>query len=335
MLDKAKLRLLEKLDDWDQLEFVSSSEGANQKKQQLLEMARNGELRPNKRKHPLGQVLGFYTNPNSECYDVEFDNQIRKLRPDWFIFRSDVANQKKQQFLEMACNGESRPHYTKHPLGYVLYSYTNPKRESYDPEFDKQIRKLRPDWFISIYEIADHKKQQLLEMARNGEPRPNQKQPLGVVLSFYTNPKNESYNDEFDKQIRKLRPDWFVSPSDGVIQNKQQLLEMAHNGEPRPNKKHPLGNVLGFYTNPNSKSYDAEFDKQIRNLRPDWFVSPSDGVNQKKQQILEMARNGEPRPSKKHPLGKVLGCYINPNNSMYDPEFDEQIRKLRPDWFKK
>ncbi len=32
-------------------------------------------------------------------------------------------------------------------LAEALESYTNPNSPEYDPEFDRQIRKVRPDWF--------------------------------------------------------------------------------------------------------------------------------------------------------------------------------------------
>ena len=47
---------------------------------------------------------------------------------------------------------------------------------------------------------------------------------------------------------------------------------MALRGEPRPNRKHPLGMVLGNYTNSKSDSYDPVFDQELRSLRPDWFT---------------------------------------------------------------
>ena len=265
MLKQWQIDAWKSLDDWDQLEFTSPSEGANQKKQQLLEMARNGEPKPIQGKHPLGRVLCFYTNPNNSMYDYEFDKQIRKLTPDWFI---NTVDENKQKLLEMARNGDKKPSQKTHQLGWVLWAYTNPNNSMYDYEFDKQVRKLRPDWFINT---VDEKKQQLLDMARNGEPRPNKKHPLGAMLGHYTNPNNSMYDYEFDKQIRKLRPDWFVLKSEIATQKRQQLLEIARNGKPRPNQKHPLVHVLGHYTSPSSKCYNAEFDKQIRKLRPDWF----------------------------------------------------------------
>jgi hypothetical protein len=44
-------------------------------------------------------------------------------------------------------------------------------------------------------------------------------------------------------------------------------------------------------------------------------------VAEKKAKLLEMARNGQPKPS------KVL------RTAAYDPEFAEEIRRVAPQWF--
>ncbi len=260
--------------------------------------------------------------------------QIRRLEalPQWDWGKRGVSpdpNQTKQQLLEMARNGEDRPVQKNHSLATKLCNYTNPNIRGYEPEFDKEIRALRPDWFYN----PSQTKQQLLEMARNGEDRPVAgKHPLGYRLSSYITQGHNNYDAKFDKKIRKLRPDWFpYNPS----QTKQQLLEMARNGEGRPIvRKHPLGSKLCCYTNSNNGSYDPKFDREIRELRPDWFVNTADIA---KQQLLEMARSGKDRPAAgKHPLGHKLHKYTNPNKrDCYDQKFDKEIRTLRPDWFKR
>lgn len=118
---------------------------------------------------------------------------------------------------------------------------------------------------------------------------------------------------------------------------KKNLLDMAIKGENRPYKrKHKLGIALCRYTNPNNRCYDLEFTKQLTNLRPDWFITKSNLANIKKQKLLDIAKNGDKRPTKtKHPLGKVLIHYTSKNSSCYDPQFDAKIRKLRPNWFNK
>jgi hypothetical protein len=256
--------------DW----LASRSDISNQKKQRLLEMAKNGESRPNNKKHILGGVLSLYTNSKSEYYDQNFYKKVKAIRPDWFVSISDVANEKKQLLLEIAMNGDPRPSQRTHELGTVLSSYTNNSNNtSYDLDFDQQIRALRPDWFVLSSDVANEKKRQLLEIAKNGEAKPvAHKHTLAQVFSFYTSYKSGCYDSEFEKQIRELRPDWFMSKLDVANQKKQRLLEMAKNGESRPNQRtHELGVVLSNYTNDSNRSYDKNFDGQIRKLRPDWF----------------------------------------------------------------
>jgi len=176
--------------------------------------------------------------------------------------------------------------------------------------------------------IAAGKKQQLLAMAKRGEPRPQQKHPLGDVFVNYVRKDSKSYDFEFREAIIKFAPQWF-----GSFHHKQQLLEMAKLGEERPNKQFVLGRVLCHYTIRYSGTYDPSFDKQIRKLAPHWFINKITTV-EKKQQLIEMAKRGEKRPScRKHPLGKVLFHYTN-QSACYDSVFDKQIRKLAPHWFK-
>jgi len=181
--------------------------------------------------------------------------------------------------------------------------------------------------FPSLISSAANKKL-LLVMAGNGEPRPvPNKHPLGNALSTYTCP-SRCYDDNFYQQIKILAPHWFV---DTAAENKRQLLEMARNGDAKPKRNQPLGVVLVNYTCQGSGCYDAEFDTEIRKTTS-WFVNTA---TEKKRQLLEMAIRGEPRPSqKKHPLGNSINDYTSKNKSTYDPDFDKQIRKLVPHWFK-
>ena len=101
-------------------------------------------------------------------------------------------------------------------------------------------------------------------MAKRGEPKPNAKTKLGMVLSAYTRKNHGSYDVEFDKQIREIST-WF-DYIDTASQNKQLLLDMAKRGEPKPKKNIKLGMVLRSYLRKDQRSYDAEFDKQIREI---------------------------------------------------------------------
>jgi hypothetical protein len=244
------------------------------KKKRLLEMARSGQPRPPRGKKSLGTVLLEYTLPNNKNYDAEFDKEIRALRPDWFFLQYEKVAEKKRMLLEMARNGESRPSKDGSSLGRFLTSYTTQNRGGcYDLEFDREIRALRPDWFVSQTDQTVEYKRLLLDMARNNQTRPKQVDGgIGNALCRYTQKGNEGYDLEFDTEIRGLRPDWFMSKVDMAAEKKRLLIEMALRGDPRPlRKKHPFAMALGFYTNPKATAYDAEFDRKIRQLRPDWF----------------------------------------------------------------
>lgn len=46
-------------------------------------------------------------------------------------------------------------------------------------------------------------------------------------------------------------------------------------GYPGDPEEHDLATALDSYTDPTSPEYDPDFDRQIRELRPDWFAKPS------------------------------------------------------------
>jgi hypothetical protein len=64
-------------------------------------------------------------------------------------------------------------------------------------------------WPNVISKSSTNKKQELIALAKSGAKRPSQKSPLGGVLSNYTSKSSSSYDPDFDKEIRTLRPDWF------------------------------------------------------------------------------------------------------------------------------
>jgi len=260
-LEKFKIKMFEQIPGWvwDDPRFNKMLEN----KKKLLEMAQNNEPRPHSRKHPLGSVFNNYIGKHNDAYDPEFTKEIRKLATRWFV---DTTSENKKKLLEIARNNKPRPSQRKHPFGIVFCKYTNKNHACYDPKFTKEIKKLAPRWFINT---AIEKKKQLLEMARNGEPRPNKKKhPLGQALVHYTNKKSRCYDPQFDQQIRKLAPHWFVNTA---IENKKQLLEMAKAGEPRPHWKGKLSQNLASYINKGHNSYDPQFDQKIKKLTPHWF----------------------------------------------------------------
>ncbi len=116
------------------------------KKQKLREMAADGEPRPSQ-KTMIGRALTQYTSPASTSYNRAFHEEMKGLRPDWFVSQTQAASEKKRELLRMARAGEPRPSHDKTRLGQALSNYTRKSSPVYDADFDRMIRRIRPDWF--------------------------------------------------------------------------------------------------------------------------------------------------------------------------------------------
>jgi hypothetical protein len=176
---------------------------------------------------------------------------------------------------------------------------------------------------------ADHKKQLLLGMAR-GKQRPNIKTPLGMALSNYTRKSSSVYDSAFDRKIKKLAPDWFVSQAKKADQKKRTLIKMARRGESKPPKNTSLGAAFSHYSLKSSDVYDSKFYNDIKKICPDWLMSTSEI---KKRRLLEMTSKA--RPNRKTSLGMSLSSYTSKSHNSYDPIFAKKIKKLAPHWFRK
>lgn len=114
----------------------------------------------------------------------------------------------------MARNKEPKPRPKRHSLAYVLASYIGKSSASYDPVFDRKIRKLAPYWFITTAIIN---KEKLIEMAKKGGARPSKKtSSLATVFANYINKIHGSYDPQFAAKVRKLAPHWFKKSISGV-----------------------------------------------------------------------------------------------------------------------
>jgi hypothetical protein len=189
--------------------LVGRASSSEHKKHLLLEMAARGETRPNRIRDPLGSCFFSYIKKSSSSYDHSFVRKLKKIAPAWMLFRSEFANQKKKQLLEMARKNCPKPDKYG-PLGRALANYTQKSCHSHDPAFTKQIRRLAPHWFVSQSEVANEKKLKLTKIAKRGGPKPNwRSDPLGRALANYTKKSCHAYDPAFTKQIKKLAPHWF------------------------------------------------------------------------------------------------------------------------------
>ncbi len=91
-----------------------------------------------------------------------------------------------------------------------------------------------------------------------------------------------------------------------------------------------LGRALGSYINKSQGCYDHKFEAQIKAVAPTWFI---DAASANKKRLMEMARQGEPKPHWKHALGVALKNYLSEHRGCYDQAFKDQVKKLAPQWF--
>ena len=172
---------------------------SNQNKEIILQLARNGAAKPSRRKHPLGEALNAYTRTSSGSFDMEFDEKIRELRPDWFVKK----HESKQQILKIAEGGKLK---LQGNLVKILNYYTKTYSKGYCVDFYQKIYSLRPDWFI---DPVEENKKVLLQMARDGKARPKQYTKIGSALSRYTKISSKCYDSKFVKEISEIAPYWF------------------------------------------------------------------------------------------------------------------------------
>lgn len=128
-----------------------------------------------------------------------------------------------------------------------------------------------------------------------------------------------------------------------AIRSKSQLLDMARRGDPRPkpqsknSEERRLGIALNNFINVGPYQ-DLDFAAAIKDIAPNWVKDP---VVVKKKKLLALAKRGGKRPStesenpKERALAHALGLYRNPNYTGYDPEFEQKIARLAPNWAKR
>lgn len=249
----------------------SDYESVDLNKKKLFELAESGQDKPHW-KTKLGKAFIRYTCKSYRSCDNEFIVKFKKIRPDWFIDkRIQIANEKKALILKIATEGGNKPS-SKTKLGRCYIKYTAKSAETYDPSFIEELKKIRPDWFMTLVVIASHKKKILIQMAKNGKNRPNQKTKIGQAFSSYVSKSNGAYDADFKQKIKNINPNWFIPIH---VQNgnkkKEALIQMAKDGEKKPSISTSLGLAFRSYTINSSHCRDAVFTDTIKSIRPDWF----------------------------------------------------------------
>lgn len=151
-------------------------------------------------------ALKSYRNRVGTSYDKKF---VKIMSHFGYIIKYDPKSSKKAKInlLNIAKNGKSRPRQGKR-LGNQLCSYTSKLHDCYDALFDKQIRKLRPDWFICKENIQSNDKKVLLNLAKQKGEKPKTTTRLGWRLSKYLNPKDCLYDEIFKDKLIQVCSDW-------------------------------------------------------------------------------------------------------------------------------
>lgn len=230
----------------------------------------------------------------------------------------------KASLLEMAKTGKPRPKQKDGVEGRSLSKYTSKKNSAYDAALDKQLRKLRPDWFPRTGWKATENKALILREAKKGTDRTDLPYAVNMGLGKYASDISPSFDPMFAREIRALRPDWFNG--ERIREQRKTLLALAKDGGERPY-------YYSRFTAVSGPHYEAAFAEKLKRLRPDWFITPNEQVGlDNKARLIQLAMNGEPKPSGKRDanLYRIWRLY---SHDKPDAEFIKIIKKVAPHWF--
>lgn len=323
-------------------------------REQIIQFAMTGKDRPFQKYcdpslRVLGKLIAAHIVPCGKHYDPEFVKEIQKIAPHWFYNKEE---QRKRKLLILAENGAKKPdsesaNREESFLGELLYALTSKHLTSFDETFANKISAIRPEWVVQRISTLEESKKHLLDIAKSGGQRPSQasrdkkEKKLGIQLAFMTCQSSWGFELDFTNEIKSVRPDWFTRDPQS---KKQKLIELAKSGFKKPQFRNTdkelknLANTLYVFTCVSSHRYDAEFDQEIRALRPDWFQNVrKTGI---KEELLKIAKNGKIKPSinskkfTERALARRLLKYVKRDSPKFDASFVEKIKSLRPDWLK-
>lgn len=120
----------------------------------------------------------------------------------------------------------------------------------------------------------------------------------------------------------------FKKDSYSIEDTKKLLLEMAERGEPRPDVRTKLGHKFYRYAvDKKHDCYDSSFAESISTANPNWLKSRGERSLDRKQRIIQWAKNKKLRISDLDRRLKCnLYCYLK-----NDENFAQKIYELRPD----
>lgn len=224
--------------------------------------------------------------------------------------------------IDYAKNGNPRPKRNT-DLGNLLFSLSQKPQTATRQKIYNELRTIAPVWFDDLRK--QQAQEELLTLAKSGIKRSEISRYLNNRLRTYITKSSTIYDEAFDKKIKEVRPEWFNTTRREMFS--EAILELAKSGAQKPKSTDTLWSYYNTYVRD-----DTPLKQELMELRPDWFV-PADH-QEYKNTLLEMAKNGERRPYAASRLGHLLNRYLWPHNYQHDPEFIEQIKKIRPDWFR-
>ncbi len=117
------------------------------------------------------------------------------------------------------------------------------------------------------------------------------------------------------------------------ISDKKELLDMALNGHPKPDKRrnHKEYTRLYRYTSEDSIYFDLDFREKIVSTGCGWLNKMMDKSTTKERLLLLIKRGIKHRTEiTKSGMGTSFINYIDNDHEYYDPKFVEEIKKIAP-----
>lgn len=196
--DKHFYEKLKKLrPDW----FVSQKKNAEDTRSKILELSKNKKLN----KKEIGKIIGRTFNDylrKDNPRNAQFINKLKKIRPDFFVSRSEVATKDKQKVIDSV-----RKNIKTNVRKSRFYNWI-----SADKKFKKEITRLSPNWYTPVAETKqkiEKIKKKIILIAKSGGRRPLQRDYTGRLLAGLVTKTSKRYNHEFHFKLKKMRPDWF------------------------------------------------------------------------------------------------------------------------------
>lgn len=194
-----------------------SLDPVKEKKEMILVMAKSGQQRPSMTSkdssiRSLGLATSRYLTKSYTSYDPEFESELKRIAPHWFSAPVDL-----EALIEWARAGNKRPNHrstdlNEKRLGTVLNGLLNKSASKQKRALSNELKAIAPQWFGSQ---SRFKKEQLLNLARKGAPKPKQNSRvhdearLAAALSSYMRDTSEAYDPKFAKTIKKVANHWF------------------------------------------------------------------------------------------------------------------------------